>query len=76
MEREIIRKLESVESVEKLIEALFEWHKAGEITSMMTVFFDKEGNVSTHWTKIPTFTRAIGALERLKFAIMLDSEDL
>ena len=75
MEHEVVRKLQHTASVDELIRELDKCNKAGEVRSIMTVYFDKEGNISTHWSGIPSVTRAVGALERLKIALCASAGD-
>jgi len=75
MEAEKVKKIQSAENCEELIAALKDWHEKGTLVSMMVVFFDKEGNINTHWSSIPSVTRAVGAIERLKIALCADAGD-
>lgn len=68
-------KLEQTKSIERLLEYLRVEHAEGRLTSLMTVHFDGEGNINTQFSGIPSVTRAIGALERLKMYILCDAGD-
>lgn len=74
MNREVL-KLESAESTDRLLDRLGEYNAEGQIHGLMVVFFNKEGNINTHWAAVPSVTRAVGALERLKIAILSDAGD-
>jgi hypothetical protein len=75
VEREVVKKIAAVESCEELIDGLRDWQKEGKLVSMMVVFFDNEGNINTHWSNIPSVTRAVGAIERLKISLCADAGD-
>lgn len=73
--QEMIKELiviEPHESVDRLVENLIERNQSGNIFSLMTVFFDKEGRICTYWANIVSLTRAIGGLERLKAELLRD----
>lgn len=64
-------KLHFVESTDALLDHMNKLNEQGEIKSLMTVFFDAQGNIQTHWAGVMTITRSIGALERLRMSILV-----
>lgn len=67
-------KLIHVESVDAMMKRLNELHTAGELRALMVTYFDSDGYVNNYWSGLPSTSRAVGALEMLKYEILMSAK--